>query len=419
MNTDARLPPFDLDAEASLIGAALIRPSVIGSLAGFVDPSDFYKPHHGHVWTAMLDLHSTGGHVDVVTVHAATQQLDVTVQMLLECQNATPAVSAVGKYADIVVQASRRRKLMQHYSELVDRCYTNSADEVIAMDNIRADALMFRGEGAVDGLMSLPEFIASTKQTREHGRWLIPHIMRPRWRIIMVAGEGMGKGVLMRSLGLHIAAGRDPWNYDNFIEPCRVLYIDVENSDTTILHQVDVSNTGIDFGIECEDRYHLWRREAGLNLRDRRVQAELDAVLQATRPDIVFAGPLYKLTRRRAGEDLEQSTLEMLEVIDDFRVRYNFAIMLEHHAPKGSGGSGFREMNPFGSSVLLRWPEFGITLEPDGNPLPNEQFMTMNVGRFRRDREPADWPDQISRGAMGQRTAWNPRFANGRNRRGL
>ena len=76
-------------------------------------------------------------------------------------------------------------------------------------------------------------------------------------------------------------------------------------------------------------------------------------------------------------------------------------------------------MNPFGSSVLLRWPEFGITLEPDGNPLPNEQFMTMNVGRFRRDREPADWPDQISRGAMGQRTAWNPRFANGRNRRGL
>lgn len=417
MSTERRVPS-DIQAEQSLIGAVLIRPMLLGTLVGYVDPADFFKPVHGHIWQAMIDLFATGSPIDVITVSAQAKGL-VDTQLLLEAQNATPSVSTAPKYAEIVVETSRRRKLMHHYAGLVDACYEHSADEVIQLDDVRADALVFRDRGGeVDGLISLQDFMEETRRTREHGEWLIPHILRPRWRCIIVAGEGIGKGTLMRSLGLHIAAGRDPWNYDNFITPRRVLYIDVENSDTTILHQVDVSNSAVDFGLETEDRYHLWRRESGLNLRDRRVQAELDAVLQKVKPDIVFAGPLYKLTRRKAGEDLEQSTLEMLEVIDDFRVRYNFAIMLEHHAPKGNGG-GYREMNPFGSSVLLRWPEFGITLEPEGNPMPHETSMTLEVGRFRRDREPADWPVKLRRGGMGQRTAWNPWWPNGRNRMGF
>mgnify|MGYP003381559012 CR=1 FL=1 len=52
--------------------------------------------------------------------------------------------------------------------------------------------------------------------------------------------------------------------------------------------------------------------------------------------------PRSTLDRSSAASDVYKRQ----EVIDDFRVRYNFAIMLEHHAPKGSGGSGFREMNP-------------------------------------------------------------------------
>lgn len=186
-----------------------------------------------------------------------------------------------------------------------------------------------------------------------------------------------------------------------------MLYVDTENPNTTILHQVKIANLDVDFVGMRRPLLDLACREGGMNLRDRRTRADMENVLQKTRPEIVFAGPLYKLTHRKSGEDMEQATLELLEILDDFRVRFNFALMIEHHAPKGSGISGHREMNPFGSSVLLRWPEFGITLEQEGHTSPNEDLMTLNVGRF-RDREQADWPDTITRGKMGQRAVDRP-----------
>jgi replicative DNA helicase len=241
--------------------------------------------------------------------------------------------------------------------------------------------------------------------------------MKPLWRILLVAPEGWGKAVLMRFLAIHAAAGRDPWEPSTFIDPRRVLYIDVENAESSIVHQLRIANTlhGVNIIGEAADTMHIWHREGGIDLRQRRTQAELEAVLQKTRPEIVFAGPLYKLYRRRPNEDMEQAALEFVEVLDDLRVRYGFALMLEHHAPKASGG-GYREMNPFGSSLFLRWPEFGITMEPQGNVQPTDTRYVMQLGRFRRDREIADWPDELIRGAPQSFTPWRARWNAGRGR---
>ena len=127
----------------------------------------------------------------------------------------------------------------------------------------------------------------------------------------------------------------------------------------------------------------------------------------------MFAGPLYKLYRRHGREDMEQAALDFTEKLDDLRVRYNFALILEHHAPKSNGG-GFRELNPFGSSLWLRWPEFGITLEPKGNYSPTDDKFSVEIGRFRRDREVADWPDELDRGINHSVVPWNPRWLRGR-----
>lgn len=40
-STESTLPPFSLEAEQALIGAALLRQSIVGHLLGYVDPSDF------------------------------------------------------------------------------------------------------------------------------------------------------------------------------------------------------------------------------------------------------------------------------------------------------------------------------------------------------------------------------------------
>lgn len=413
-NADQRNVPYDLQAEESLIGAVLCRPTIINELHDFVDAGDFMKPWHGRVWEAMLDMHDHGVPIDVVTVRSHLDE-QVPGGDLTSLMATTPSVSNAGRYANLIVETSRRRRLLAHLAEMSDQCYHQSADEVLGMMDVSSDRLIARRDGEIDGLSSIGDFLTASRRVEAQGDWLIPHILRPRWRVVIVAGEGVGKGTFMRYLGLNAAAGRDAWMPTRFVTPRRVLYVDVENPDTTILHQINIANTQINLGAEADGFYHIWHREGGINLRDRRTRAQFERVLQQVRPEIVFAGPMYKMFRRGAGEDMEQATVEFFQVLDDFRTRYNFALVLEHHAPKGNGG-GYREMNPFGSSAILRWPEFGVTLEVVGNPLSTDTFIQLDVGRFRRDREPADWPDQIERGAMGQNMAFRGRWGNGRNR---
>ena len=56
--------------------------------------------------------------------------------------------------------------------------------------------------------------------------------------------------------------------------------------------------------------------------------------------------------------------------------------MLEHHAPKGDGGS--REMSPFGSQRWLAWPEIGIGLytEKGSNGLLVKRFRGTTLAFF-------------------------------------
>src|SRR5688572_17517301 len=64
----ARVPPHDLQAEESLLGAMMLSPVAIGEAAGKVTATDFYKPAHGHVYDAIHTLYATGQPVDAVTV---------------------------------------------------------------------------------------------------------------------------------------------------------------------------------------------------------------------------------------------------------------------------------------------------------------------------------------------------------------
>ena len=63
-----RVPPHDLQAEESLLGAMMLSAGAIGDAAGTVTASDFYKPAHGHIFDAIHTLYASGQPVDAVTV---------------------------------------------------------------------------------------------------------------------------------------------------------------------------------------------------------------------------------------------------------------------------------------------------------------------------------------------------------------
>src|SRR4051812_7119072 len=64
-----RVPPHNLEAEESLIGAMLLsRDAITAAVEAHVETSDFYKPAHGHIYEAIQSLHGQGEPADPVTV---------------------------------------------------------------------------------------------------------------------------------------------------------------------------------------------------------------------------------------------------------------------------------------------------------------------------------------------------------------
>ncbi|SVB17313.1 uncharacterized protein METZ01_LOCUS170167, partial [marine metagenome] len=93
-----RVPPYNLDAEASLLGAMLLSRDAIADALEIIEVDHFYKPSHGHVYDAICTLYASGDPADPVTVSEMLTRAGVLDQIggpgfLLELQAATPATS--------------------------------------------------------------------------------------------------------------------------------------------------------------------------------------------------------------------------------------------------------------------------------------------------------------------------------------
>src|SRR5579872_356376 len=64
----APVPPQNLEAEESVLGAMMISPGAIGAVSEIVDASDFYRESHAKIYRAALALYAKGEPVDAITL---------------------------------------------------------------------------------------------------------------------------------------------------------------------------------------------------------------------------------------------------------------------------------------------------------------------------------------------------------------
>ena len=125
--TDGRVPPHNLSAEESLLGALLLSRDVVGQVAELgLHVEHFYKPSHQHIYSAIRGLMANGNAVDIITVADELRRnglLDEVggAQILNELQNATPAISNASRYAKIVQDTAMLRRLISVAGE-IRRC---------------------------------------------------------------------------------------------------------------------------------------------------------------------------------------------------------------------------------------------------------------------------------------------------------
>jgi replicative DNA helicase len=142
----SRVPPHNLDAEESLLGAMLLRSQAIADAIQLVSASDFYKPAHAHIFEAISTLYSAGEPVDPVTVAEELKRAELLdaiggPSVLLSIQARTPAVSNAAHYAKIVEENSLLRRLISTAGEIAEMGY-HPPDEVSTTVD-RAEAMIF------------------------------------------------------------------------------------------------------------------------------------------------------------------------------------------------------------------------------------------------------------------------------------
>jgi replicative DNA helicase len=171
--SDSRVPPHNLDAEASLLGAMLLNDEPIGlAIEQQLVAEDFYKPSHGHVFAAIKALSSAAEAVDVVTVADELRRNTLLDELgglnfLLELQNATPSISSAGRYIRIVRDTSILRRLIRGASDIADIGYSAPSDIKIAIDKAEQIVFDIGDEQISDSLQKLHDLTGTVAQILE------------------------------------------------------------------------------------------------------------------------------------------------------------------------------------------------------------------------------------------------------------
>lgn len=252
------------------------------------------------------------------------------------------------------------------------------------------------------------EFIAVNDE--EHD-WLVEGLLERGDRLMLTGFEGLGKSMLVRQLAVTMAAGLHPFLVTRpSYPPRRVLFIDCENSErqsrrkfrplaaVSIKHSSRVPDGGL----------RLIHRPEGIDLTRDDDAAWLMERVTAHKPDVLFIGPFYRLHNANINEEVPAR--KTIAVLDLARTTADCALIIEAHAGHGEHGKN-RSVRPAGSSLLLRWPEFGYGLAPDGEP--RGPAMDVELRPWRGARDTREWPTHLTWGDPND-WPWKPSLGRGK-----
>ncbi|MFN3219289.1 MAG: replicative DNA helicase [Acidimicrobiales bacterium] len=141
-----RVPPHNIAAEESVLGAMLLSKDAIADVIEIVEAADFYKPGHQHVYEAITALYGAGEPADTVTVAEELGRAGLLGTVggggaLVALQANTPAATNAGKYARIVHEHALLRRLIRVGSDIAEIGFTQPDDVVKAIDS--AESMVF------------------------------------------------------------------------------------------------------------------------------------------------------------------------------------------------------------------------------------------------------------------------------------
>jgi replicative DNA helicase len=114
---DSPLPPHDLAAEQTLLGAMMLSVDAIGEVTETMGVGDFYRPAHATIFETILDLYGGGAPTDVIALSAELARRGDLIRVggapyLHTLMSSVPTASNAGYYAELVADRAQERRLV-------------------------------------------------------------------------------------------------------------------------------------------------------------------------------------------------------------------------------------------------------------------------------------------------------------------
>ncbi len=144
--------PNNLNAEAAVLGTAMLNQEAIPELVASVTPDHFYKPAHQQIAAAIFDLFKAGENVDIITVVEELKERgdlnkvggEAYIASLLDV---IPARSMVKGHSKIIAENAKKRNLIALLSDFAHRCYTAPLEHVVEDFSQKYFRIVAEGKG--------------------------------------------------------------------------------------------------------------------------------------------------------------------------------------------------------------------------------------------------------------------------------
>ena len=140
------VPPQNLEAEESVLGAMMIAPGAIAAVSELLDAGDFYRESHAKIYRAALQLYGKNEPVDAITL---TNELEQRGELeavggrvrLHELARLVPATANARHYAEIVRENATLRGLILAGGEIAQLGWDREGEPAELVG--RAEQLVF------------------------------------------------------------------------------------------------------------------------------------------------------------------------------------------------------------------------------------------------------------------------------------
>lgn len=222
----AKLPPQNLDAEVSILGAVLIDEDVLTRVSDKLHADDFYDPRHQAIFAAMLRLYERHQPVDLLTLSDELKkhdQLDAAggTDYISELTNQVPTAAHAESYADIISQNAMRRRLITASGMIGELAFDENKNSAELLESAEQQLFAVSDQALRQDLVSLEQILAESFDRLEelHRNKGALRGIRTGWRdldnmtaglqrsdlVIIAARPAMGKTTLVTNLAYNVA----------------------------------------------------------------------------------------------------------------------------------------------------------------------------------------------------------------------